>query len=103
MGPVTPTSRGIRLQLRVQPRSSHNRVVGLHGESVKVQVTAPPVDGAANGAVQDILAAWLNVPRGAITIVKGQSTRDKVVEVVASDPEALCRRAEGLLRPPEVV
>jgi hypothetical protein len=73
-------------------------VVGVYGEAIKVQVTAPPVDGAANAAVQDVLAAWLSVPRSAITIVKGQSARDKVAEVVASDPEALLRRAEEGLR-----
>lgn len=98
MGPVTRTTGGLRLRLRVQPRSSRNRVVGLHGESIKVQVTAPPVEGAANDAVRAVLAAWLDVPRSAITIVKGQAARDKVAEVGTSDPDALRHRVEDLLR-----
>lgn len=97
MGPASLTPRGVRLQLRVQPRSSRNRVVGLHGEAIKVQVTAPPVEGAANVAVQDVLAAWLSVPRNAVAIVKGQSARDKVAEIVVSDPDALQHRVEELL------
>ena len=97
MGPLTLTDRGIRLQLRVQPRSSRNRVVGLHGEAIKVQVTAPPVDGAANAALGEVLSAWLDVPRSAITIVKGQGARNKVAEVAAADPSGLLRRAQDAL------
>jgi hypothetical protein len=97
MGPVTLTNDGVRLQLRVQPRSSRNRVVGLHGEAIKVQVTAPPVDGAANAAVGDVLSAWLGVPRSAITIVKGQGARNKVAEVAAADPDGLLRRTQDAL------
>jgi hypothetical protein len=98
MGPLALTDNGIRLRLRVQPRSSRNRVVGVHGEAIKVQVTAPPVDGAANAAVAEVLAAWLDVPRSAITIVRGQGARDKVAEVVSSARSELMRRAEDALR-----
>ena len=58
--------------MRVQPRSARDRVVGLHGGALKVQVTAPPVDGAANRAVIELLAEWLGVPRRAVAVVRGQ-------------------------------
>jgi uncharacterized protein (TIGR00251 family) len=98
MEPLTLTRQGIRLRLRVQPRSARNRVVGLYGQAIKVQVTAPPVDGAANAAVAEVLSARLNVPRSSVVIVKGQGSRDKLAEVAAPDPDALMRRAEDALR-----
>jgi len=97
MQPLTRIKGGLCLRLRVQPRSSRDRVVGLHGQWIKLQVTAPPVDGAANAAVAKVLAAWLDVPRSAVTIVKGQGSRDKVVEIASADPEALLGRIENAL------
>jgi hypothetical protein len=94
---LTVTPRGVRIALRVQPRSARARVVGRHGAAVKVQVTAPPVDGAANQAVIDLLAGWLGVPRRALAIVQGQAGRDKVIEVASDDPAALARRIEAAL------
>ena len=71
----------MRFGVRVQPRASRAGVVGLHGNALKVRVHAAPVDGAANEAVVDVLAAALEVPRSAIRIVSGASSRTKVVEV----------------------
>lgn len=88
----------LRLAVRVQPRSSRNRVVGTHGEAVKVQVTAPPVEGAANEAVVAVVAEWLGVARRAVAIVQGLSGRDKVVEVTAADPLGLGARVDAALR-----
>jgi uncharacterized protein (TIGR00251 family) len=92
---VTPT--GVRLTLRVQPRSARTRVVGRHGDALRVQVGAPPVDGAANAAVVELLAAWLGVARRRVAIVQGQSGRDKVAEIAAADPSALARRIAALV------
>lgn len=84
---VTPT--GLRIAIRVQPRSRQDRVLVAPGGVLKVQVTAPPVDGAANQAVVDLLAEWLGVPRRSIAVVQGQSARNKVVEVASGDPQRL--------------
>ena len=92
----TPTPTGIRLRLRVQPRSAHDQIMGLHGDALRVRVTAPPVDGAANRAVVELLARWLDVPVGAIVFVRGQTGRDKVVEITA-DPAQVAGRLTGLL------
>jgi uncharacterized protein (TIGR00251 family) len=87
----------VRLTLRVQPRAARSRVLGPQGEAVKVQVAAPPVDGAANAAVIELIAGWLGVPRRTVDLVQGERGRDKVVAIAAADPAALARRIEVLL------
>lgn len=87
----------VRLTVRVQPRAGRSRVAGRHGEALKLQVAAPPVDGAANAAVIALLAAWLGVPRRAVRLAHGERGRDKVVAIAAADPVALARRIEALL------
>lgn len=94
---LTVTPHAVRLTLRVQPRAARDRVVGPHGGALKVQVTAPPVDGAANRAVLAVLADWLAVPRRTLRLVQGEAGRDKVVEVAAQDPAALAKRIAALL------
>lgn len=87
----------VRLSLRVQPRAARSRVVGRHGDAVKVQVSAPPVEGAANAAVVELIAEWLGVSRRAVALVHGDRGRDKVVAVATADPAALVRRIEARL------
>ena len=79
----------MRFSVRVQPRSSRTGVEGLHGDALKVRVNAPPVDGAANEAVVEALAEALGVPRRAVRIVAGESSRTKVVEVDGVSAEAV--------------
>ena len=78
---VQPTVRGVRVSVRVQPRASTTGVVGIHGDAIRVRLTAPPVDGAANQALIELLRKTLGIPAGAITIVSGLSSRTKVVEL----------------------
>jgi uncharacterized protein len=88
---------GLRLRVRVQPRSSQNRVVGVHDNAIKLQVTAPPVEGAANAAVAALLAQWLHVPPKSVKIVHGHAGRDKVVMIATSAAEELSGRVENEL------
>lgn len=78
---IRRTDRGVVISVRVQPRSSRNEIVGVLGESLKVRVTAPPVDGAANEALIDLLKSTFRIPSTAITIVSGSSSRTKIVEL----------------------
>ena len=78
---VTDRDGAVRFAVRVQPRSSRTGVEGVHGDALKVRVNAPPVDGAANEAVVEVLAEALGVPRRMVRIVAGESSRSKVVEV----------------------
>ena len=71
----------VRLSVRVQPRASTNGVAGIHGNSLKIRLTAPPVEGAANEALVKFLADTFAVPRRAIKILAGESSRSKIVEI----------------------
>jgi uncharacterized protein (TIGR00251 family) len=75
------TATGVRVSIRVQPRASTNELAGVHGNALRVRLTAPPVEGAANAALVDFLAESLGIARRAITIVAGSSSRTKVVEL----------------------
>jgi uncharacterized protein len=86
---LTITATGVRIAVRVQPRAGRDRVVGAQGGALKVQVTAPPLEGAANRAVVLVLAEWLGVARRSVVVLRGHSARDKLVEVVSDDPPAL--------------
>jgi uncharacterized protein len=74
-----------RVLLRVSPRARRSELVGRHGDGWKVRVTAPPEDGRANDAVLDLLAERLELPRRALSIVSGHTTREKVVRMEGID------------------
>jgi len=69
----------------VQPKSSKNMVAGIHGDALKVKITAPPVDGAANAMCVKFFSKFLGVSKSSIEIVSGQTGRNKRVRVVLTD------------------
>ena len=71
----------IYVSLKVQPRASRNEIGEAIGNELKVKVTAPPVDSAANQAVIELLADILDCPRGAVQIVRGATARHKTVAI----------------------
>ena len=91
-GPVRPNASGARLQLRVQPRASRDEIAGISGGAIRVRLMAPPVDGAANDALLRLLAARLDLPRSALTLVSGHTGRTKVVAVDGVSAEEVGRR-----------
>jgi uncharacterized protein len=70
-----------RLRLRVSPGAARTEIVGRRGDAWKVRVTAAPERGRANAAVVQLLADTLAVPRGAISVVSGHTSKDKIVEL----------------------
>jgi hypothetical protein len=72
---------GIIFKIRVQPRSSKNSVAGLFDDALRIKITAPPVEGAANGMCIKFLSKCLLVPAGRLEIVSGLSGRTKYVLV----------------------
>jgi len=84
----------VRFSIRLQPRSSRDEIVGLQGDSLKVRVTAPPVEGMANEALIDFLSDALKVSRRNLCIVSGHSSRTKLIEVRGVDLESVQRLAD---------
>lgn len=78
---IVPTATGVRLSVRVQPRASANEIAGLYGDALRIRLTAPPVEGAANEALVDFLSGTFEIARRNITIVAGSSSRLKIVEL----------------------
>jgi len=84
----------VRFDVRVQPRASRSEIVGEYDGAIRVRLSAPPVDGAANDALVDLLASELSVVRRNIAIVSGASPRNKTVAVAGVDVASV----ERLLR-----
>lgn len=78
---ITDTPTGVRIALRVLPRSSKSVIEGVRDGRVLVKVTAPPVDDAANEAVIALIAQRLAVPKRSVAIVVGATSKNKVVAV----------------------
>jgi uncharacterized protein (TIGR00251 family) len=72
---------GLIFKIRVQPRSSRNQVAGVYGDALKINLTAPPVDNAANKACVVFLADLLSVGKASVSIVSGHTGRNKQVMV----------------------
>ena len=82
--------------MHVQPGARRTSVAGLHGDALKVRLAAPPVEGKANEALVAFLAGRFAVPKRNATIVSGEHSREKRVEIVGAsgEPEALLRAEE---------
>ena len=85
----------IRLAVRLTPRASRDGITGFEGETLRVRVTAPPVEGRANRALERLLAKRLGLPRTAVRVVTGQTSRSKVVAIDGLDTAELRRRLGG--------
>lgn len=88
------------LTVEVRPRAARNEIVGRAGTALRVRVTAPPVGGAANDAVRELLAEALGCPRSVVEIVRGASARTKLVRIAGLSPEALRARLGSLIPSP---
>lgn len=75
------------LTFHVQPRAAATEIVGWHGDAIKVRVAAPPVDGAANEALMRFIADELDIPRSAVRVVSGDTSRRKRVSIDGVDGE----------------
>ncbi len=89
---VRAAGDGSHLDLYVTPRASRSRVVGEHDGRLKVQIAAPPVDGAANDEVVRLVARLAGVSRRSVSIARGDTGRRKTVAVDGVAPEDLAQR-----------
>lgn len=79
------------LTLHIQPGAKKTEVCGLHGDALKIRLAAPPVDGKANGALLAFVADRLDLPKSAVSLKSGQTSRRKVVEVAEPPADAVQR------------
>jgi uncharacterized protein len=77
------------VSVRLQPRARRDEVVGERAGAIVIRVTAPPVDGKANAALCAFVARAAGVPPSRVSVVRGQTSRDKVVRVEGVDEELL--------------
>jgi len=82
----------LRFQVHLKPRSARSRVLGVRAGLLDVAVQAPPVDGRANAELVRLLSRALGLPRRAITIVSGQTGRQKWVNVEGISADELLGR-----------
>jgi len=82
---IQENSRGIKFKVFIQPRSSKNMITGLHGDALKIKLKAPPVDGAANKMCIQYLAKCLKVPKSALEIISGHTSRSKLILLQVTD------------------
>ena len=81
------TAGGTLLSVKVQPRASKNEICSPLGNELKIKVTAPPVDAAANEALVELLAEKLDCARSRVELVRGHKSRHKVVQLHGFTPE----------------
>lgn len=89
---LAAVSGGVVLVVRAQPGASRGRVVGVHGDALKVQVRARPIEGAANRELVAVLAEALAVRPAAVTVVGGEHGRTKRVRIEGLDEATVAAR-----------
>ena len=87
---------GLLLSVKLQPRASANEIGEALGNELRIKVTAPPVDAAANEALMKLLAQQLNCPRNRVDIVRGHTSRHKVIKLYGIAPEDATAKLGGV-------
>jgi len=90
--PIRESTDGLTFSVRVHPRAKRTAITGKVGDSLKVALTAPPVDGKANEACIEFFAKLLKVPHASVSIAAGLTSRNKTVRVVGVSAEDVRKR-----------
>jgi uncharacterized protein (TIGR00251 family) len=85
--------RTITLTLHIQPGAKKTEFAGRHGDALKIRLAAPPVDGKANAALLKFVAETLRLPKSAVNLKSGQTSRRKVLEVIGAEAEQVAALA----------
>ena len=83
------------LTLHIQPGAKKTEVIGLHGDALKIRLAAPPVDGKANAALIEFVADRLGLSKSAVCLKSGQTSRRKVLELMAAPADTAQRLFPG--------
>ena len=96
MSAVSPCADGLVLRLYIQPKASRDTIIGLHGDEVKVAITAPPVDGQANAHLVKYLAKQFRVAKSQVLLEKGELGRHKQVKIL--NPQQIPTEVAALIQ-----
>ena len=83
---------GVLLAVKLQPRASLNEIGDVLGNELRIKVTAPPVDAAANEALLRLLAGVLNCPRNRVALIRGHGSRHKTIKLLGFSAEAVAAK-----------
>lgn len=83
---LTASENDLILSVYVQPRASKNQVCGIQGEELKVRLTSPPVDGAANKLCREFFADLFEVAKSSVEIISGETSRHKRLRISGKHP-----------------
>jgi uncharacterized protein (TIGR00251 family) len=80
--PFSKAKDGIIIEVKVDPRSSRNEIVGVMDKTIRIKLTAPPVGGAANELLIELLADKFGIRKKDVVIMKGESSRHKLIKLL---------------------
>ena len=89
---LTASKEAVLIPVRLTPRGRKNGITGVREGALLISVTAPPVHGAANAALLEVLHAVLDCPKNCLTLRRGEKSRDKVVAVTGVELEEVRAR-----------
>ena len=92
MIPIDESPGGVTFAVKVHPRARKNAITGELGDTLKLSLTSPPVEGRANQACIEFFAKLLKVPRSSVTIASGHASRQKVIRVTGWSAEEIKKR-----------
>lgn len=95
MSAVSQTEDGLVLRLYIQPKASRDSIIGLHGDELKVAITAPPIDGKANAHLVKYLAKQFKVAKSQVLLEKGELGRHKQIKII--NPQHIPAEVAALL------
>ena len=94
---IKPCKEGIQFAAAIQPRASRNQILGIHNHSLKIKLTSPPVDGAANQACIKFLAKAFGISPSRVSIVKGETSRNKIIQFAEMDQQTFMNTLQSLM------
>lgn len=94
---LTAGKSGVLIPVRVTPRGRKNGITGVRNGVLLVSVTPPPAEGAANAAVIEVLRKALHCPKSALSLWRGDKSRDKVISVSEIGLDDIKTRLEALI------
>lgn len=86
------TATGVIVTVRAVPRASRNEIAGIVGNALKIRIQAPPLEGKANASLTKLLARTLDIPPRRITLIAGETSRDKRIEIRGMKADEVARR-----------